>query len=103
MVLLRNIWESEALETSEMSTSRPIIRVVPDPPSGEPAALEHAEPVLLPERDVRAKRPPMLSFLLRWATMRRVARVVTLVSLDLAGVFLAILTALLLKLSLIHI
>ena len=46
---------------------------------------------------MRAKRPPMLSFLLRWATMRRFARVVTLLALDLAGVFLAIFTALLLK------
>ncbi len=80
-----------------MSTPRPIIRVVPDPPSGEPAEIGHAEPVLLPERDVRAKRPPMLSFLLRWATMRRFARLLTLVALDLAGVFLAILTALVLK------
>src|SRR5580704_3961536 len=82
-----------------MSTSRPIFRVVPDPASDEPIArpLVEAEPVALPDRDVRAKRPPMLSFLLRWATMRRFARVVTLLALDLAGVFLAIFTALLLK------
>jgi exopolysaccharide biosynthesis polyprenyl glycosylphosphotransferase len=96
----RNIWDSEALETSEMPMSRPIIHAVPDPAGDEPAlvhALEQAEPVALPERDVRAKRPPMLSFLLRWATLRRFARVVTLLVLDLAGVFLAIFTALLLK------
>jgi exopolysaccharide biosynthesis polyprenyl glycosylphosphotransferase len=80
-----------------MTTSRPFIRVVPDPPAGEPHVPEQPEPVTLPERDVRAKRPPMLSFLLRWGTMRRFGRVVTLVALDLAGVFLAILTALLLK------
>jgi exopolysaccharide biosynthesis polyprenyl glycosylphosphotransferase len=84
-----------------MSTSRPIIRVLPDPALEEPPELlapsAVAEPVTLPERDVRAKRPPLLSFLLRWATMRRVARVVTLLVLDLAGVFLSILTALLLK------
>jgi len=83
-----------------MSTSRPIFRVLPDPASDEPLIarpLVEAEPVALPERDVRAKRPAMLSFLLRWATMRRVARVVMLLALDLAGVFLGIFTALLLK------
>ena len=83
-----------------MSSSRPIIRVLPDPVGDEPAAvhvLEPAEPVTLPDRDVRAKRPPLLSFLLRWATVRRFARVLTLLTLDLAGVFLAIFTALLLK------
>jgi exopolysaccharide biosynthesis polyprenyl glycosylphosphotransferase len=46
---------------------------------------------------MRAKRPPLLSFLLRWETARRVARVVVLMALDFAGVFLAIFTALLLK------
>jgi exopolysaccharide biosynthesis polyprenyl glycosylphosphotransferase len=83
-----------------MSSSRPIIRVVPDPASAEQPAireLDGSQPLALPVRDVRAKRPPMLSFLLRWATMRRVARVVVLVALDLLGVFLAILTALLVK------
>ena len=51
----------------------------------------------LPERDVRRKRPPALSFLLRMETLRRVARVVSLLALDFAGVFLAIFTALWLK------
>jgi exopolysaccharide biosynthesis polyprenyl glycosylphosphotransferase len=49
------------------------------------------------ERDVRRKRPPALSFLLRMDTLRRIARVATLLALDFAGVFLAILTALCLK------
>jgi exopolysaccharide biosynthesis polyprenyl glycosylphosphotransferase len=49
------------------------------------------------ERDVRRKRPPALSFLLRMDTLRRIARVATLLGLDFAGVFLAILTALCLK------
>ena len=45
-------------------------------------------------RDMRAKKPPLLSFLLRMETLRHIARVVSLVALDLAGVFLAIFTAL---------
>src|SRR5438067_12607156 len=49
------------------------------------------------ERDMRRKRPPALSFLLRADTARRVARVVSLLALDFAGVSLAIFTALLLK------
>src|SRR5438128_7876528 len=49
------------------------------------------------ERDMRSKRPPVLSFLLRVATLRRLARVLSLLALDFAGVALAILTALLLK------
>jgi exopolysaccharide biosynthesis polyprenyl glycosylphosphotransferase len=49
------------------------------------------------ERDVRRKRPPALSFLLRMDTLRRVARALSLLALDLAALFLAILTALALK------
>jgi exopolysaccharide biosynthesis polyprenyl glycosylphosphotransferase len=49
------------------------------------------------DRDIRRKRPPLLAFLLRIATARRVARVISLLALDFAGVALAILTALLLK------
>jgi exopolysaccharide biosynthesis polyprenyl glycosylphosphotransferase len=52
---------------------------------------------LLPERDIRAKRPPALSFLLRMSTVRRLGRVISLLALDFAGVALAIFTALLLK------
>ncbi len=51
----------------------------------------------LPERDMRAKRPPLLSFLLRWDTVRRLSRVVSLLAIDFAGIFLAIFTALALK------
>ena len=39
------------------------------------------------DRDMRRKRPPALSFLLRWSTLRRVARVLSLLALDFAGVF----------------
>src|SRR5919199_5872062 len=48
-------------------------------------------------RDVRARKAPIRSALIRWETARRVARVVTLSALDAAGVFLAIWTALELK------
>ncbi len=59
-----------------------------------------APPQALPQvsdRDVRAKRPPALSFLLRMDTLRRLLRVVSLLAIDLAGVWLAIFTALTLK------
>ena len=54
----------------------------------------------LPERDVRSKRPPMLSFLLRMDTMRQAGRVVSLLALDFIALFGAILTALCLKAAL---
>jgi len=46
---------------------------------------------------MRRKRPPALSFLLRIATARRAARVLSLLALDFLGVSLAIFSALLLK------
>jgi exopolysaccharide biosynthesis polyprenyl glycosylphosphotransferase len=49
------------------------------------------------ERDIRRKRPPALSFLLRMSTLRRLARVISLLALDFAGVALAVFTALVLK------
>ena len=52
---------------------------------------------VLPERDVRSKRPPALSFLLRMATLRKLLRVVSLLALDFAGVWAALFAALLLK------
>jgi exopolysaccharide biosynthesis polyprenyl glycosylphosphotransferase len=54
-------------------------------------------PAVLPDRDVRRKRPPALSFLLRMATLRRALRVLSLLILDFAGVWAALFTALLLK------
>jgi exopolysaccharide biosynthesis polyprenyl glycosylphosphotransferase len=56
-------------------------------------------PALMPERDVRRKRPPLLSFLLRLETGRRVARVVSLFALDFVGVAGAIFTTLMIKLA----
>jgi exopolysaccharide biosynthesis polyprenyl glycosylphosphotransferase len=49
------------------------------------------------DRDIRRKRPPVLSLLMRMSTAWRVARVATLLGLDFAGVALAIFTALVLK------
>jgi exopolysaccharide biosynthesis polyprenyl glycosylphosphotransferase len=53
--------------------------------------------VQLPDRDIRSKRPPALAFLLRMSTMRRGARVTSLLMLDFAGIVFAIFTALALK------
>ena len=75
-------------------------------PTTQPQPLEGAErahqdvPVSdfeLTDRDVRRKRPPVLSFLLRLDTVRRIVRVATLLTLDFFGVYLAIVTALWLK------
>jgi exopolysaccharide biosynthesis polyprenyl glycosylphosphotransferase len=54
-----------------------------------------------PDRDVRSKHPPALSFLLRMDTMRRGMRVLSLLALDLFGVSFAIFTALALKAALL--
>jgi exopolysaccharide biosynthesis polyprenyl glycosylphosphotransferase len=59
----------------------------------------HGTPFVLPARDVRRKRPPALSFLLRLETLRRLARVASLLALDYVGVFAAIWTVVALKLA----
>ena len=83
-----------------MASPRQTIRLAADPardPTPSLPRLVHSQPIALGERDVRAKRPPLLSFVLRWANARRVARIAVLMALDFAGVFLAIFTALLFK------
>ena len=73
-------------------------------PEGLVKELREVAPTTpLPDRDVRAGRPLILSGVLRFDTIRALARVAVLGALDLAGLFLAIYTALVLKLSLIHI
>jgi exopolysaccharide biosynthesis polyprenyl glycosylphosphotransferase len=52
---------------------------------------------VLPERDVRRKRPPALGFLLKWDTARSLGRVAVLLVLDLVAVGGAIFVALALK------
>jgi exopolysaccharide biosynthesis polyprenyl glycosylphosphotransferase len=67
------------------------------PPAGlEPMALAETLPPLEQAgvEDMRRKRPPALSFLLRMATLRRAARVVSLFALDAVAVYLAILATL---------
>ncbi|MGI9097809.1 MAG: sugar transferase [Solirubrobacteraceae bacterium] len=51
----------------------------------------------LTDHDVRRKRPPVLSFLLKLDTLRKAVRVSTLLTLDFFGVYMAIITALWLK------
>jgi exopolysaccharide biosynthesis polyprenyl glycosylphosphotransferase len=83
---------------SPRSPSSPTI--APDPLPTEIPVLSEAIVRLQPaelERDMRAKRPPALSFLLRMETVRRGLRVVSLLALDLLGVALAIFTALISK------
>jgi exopolysaccharide biosynthesis polyprenyl glycosylphosphotransferase len=67
-------------------------------PSGLAKELRELEPaVALPNRDVRAGKPMLLRSVLRFETLRRVARVVVLGALDVTGLFLAIWTALAIK------
>jgi exopolysaccharide biosynthesis polyprenyl glycosylphosphotransferase len=63
--------------------------------SNGPPGTEDAYP--LTPVDVRRKRPPLLSFLLRVETLRNVVRIVTLLGLDFVGLFAAIFTALTIK------
>ncbi len=56
-------------------------------------------PLPLPDRDVRRKRPPALSFLLRLETLRRITRVVSLLAIDFIGVVGALFTAVMVKLA----
>src|SRR3984893_492644 len=62
----------------------------PGPDVSARAATERLEPST---HDIRRKRPPVLSFLLRISTARRLARVISLLALGFAGVALAIFTA----------
>ena len=79
--------------TQPLPVSRLRGRIVGGPAAGQPAAGPSHES----DRDIRRKRPPALSFLLRAATLRRPARVVSLLALDFAAVAFAIFTALVLK------
>ena len=66
----------------------------PRPPAPAPAPAPER---LVPPVDVRRKRPPALTFLLRMETVRRAVSVVTLLAVDFAGLFGAIYVALMLK------
>ena len=47
--------------------------------------VQPAEPVVLPDRDVRARRPLLLASILHFETLRRGARVAVLGLIDIAG------------------
>ncbi|MEO8969256.1 MAG: hypothetical protein ABI355_16625, partial [Solirubrobacteraceae bacterium] len=55
----------------------------------------------LPELDVRRRRPPLAKFLLQRGILRRAARVLSLLIIDLAGVVAALATAMVVKLALL--
>ncbi len=63
----------------------------------QPQTLLPMSEFSLSERDVRRKRPPVLSFLLRLDTLRKALRLGALLTLDFFGVYMAIITALWLK------
>src|SRR5271166_4127911 len=89
-------WSGPSTQPAPRVRSTPSVRA----PVSRPDAPETSEPPPLPSlppHDIRRKRPPALAFLLRITTLRRFARVVSLLALDFAGVALAIFTALLLK------
>jgi exopolysaccharide biosynthesis polyprenyl glycosylphosphotransferase len=76
----------------------PSTQIQPRPAPGGHARAEAAtERLDTVAHDIRRKRPPVLSFILRISTARRLARVLSLLALDFAGVALAIFTALALK------
>jgi exopolysaccharide biosynthesis polyprenyl glycosylphosphotransferase len=67
-------------------------------PTGLAKELREVKPaVALPERDVRAGKPMVLRSVLRFETLRRALRVGALGALDVAGLLLAIWTALVIK------
>jgi exopolysaccharide biosynthesis polyprenyl glycosylphosphotransferase len=73
-------------------------RTQPPPPSPPAEHADAATPAaLLADRDVRRKKPPALSFLLRMETARKLGRVVSLLALDFAAIYAALFTALGLK------
>jgi exopolysaccharide biosynthesis polyprenyl glycosylphosphotransferase len=66
-------------------------------PAARPPATAALTAAAQPERDVRRKRPPALSLLVRMETARRIARVASLLAVDYAAVYAALATALYLK------
>jgi exopolysaccharide biosynthesis polyprenyl glycosylphosphotransferase len=69
---------------------------------GQEAPQTRSGPVVLPTRDVRRKRPPLISFLMRRATLRAIARMIVLLVIDLLAVWGGLFTATLVKLLFEH-
>jgi exopolysaccharide biosynthesis polyprenyl glycosylphosphotransferase len=90
----QSVRENE-MENSGSSVDLLEERIAPEFAPGP--ALRRRNGAAARHRDVRSKRLPALSFLLRWDTARRAFRVAVLLALDFAGVSLAIFTALALK------
>jgi exopolysaccharide biosynthesis polyprenyl glycosylphosphotransferase len=67
------------------------------PPAARTALSEVTARRETGDHDIRRKRPPALSLLLRMSTARRGARVLSLLALDFVGIALAIFTSLILK------
>ncbi len=76
--------------SSFQQTEAPPRQTETDPPS------RHLT-VALPDRDVRRRKPPAMSLILRMETLRRISRVLSLLLLDFIGVAGALTTALWLK------
>src|SRR4051794_700678 len=93
---VRYFWEAPSFSALGMPPTTTEER---SPSSAEPAYAQALPGTPAHGRDLRSKKPPALSFLLRMETLRRIARVVSLLAIDVAGVVLAIYTALALKAS----
>src|SRR5215204_7488350 len=79
----------------QVADAPPHIQDPPDRAGQTPAAV--APPIALPPVDVRRKRPPLLSFVMRRETLRNCSRVVSLLALDFAALYAAIFVALMVK------
>src|SRR3954470_24911010 len=94
---------SSEMGSRRSATSSPPPRIARPPASLQPrqprvrSAAELAPTQVLEARDIRRKRPPFLSFLLRMSTLRRLGRIVSLLAIDFGGLAAAIFTSLLLK------
>jgi exopolysaccharide biosynthesis polyprenyl glycosylphosphotransferase len=71
-------------------------------PQGQQPQPTRSGPVVLPARDVRRKRPPMVAFLLRRGTLRASARIVVLLLIELFAVAGGLFTATAVKLVFEH-
>ncbi len=81
-------------EQVQVGASAPSLATPTSPSAAAAAAAATLPAPGIAERDMRRRRPPALSFLRRWDTLRRALRVVSLFVLDGAGVYAAILLAL---------
>src|SRR5665213_1884856 len=83
------------MQRSSGTSAPPAPRVPrqPSPPRERATLSEEMARKEPSDRDMRSKRPPAMSFLLRMATARRLARVLSLLALDFVGVALALITA----------